>query len=182
MMSPAKRAAWLLPLLLSGCIVHKTRQAHNLPYAPPLDVPATIQVASLELPPTVTVIPAQPIYNMREPAVPIKPPVKRRRLSGNSGGEGANQEVANGSAPVSAIGQLSSGAPGDYRQQIEGAIAGIERGLNGITRTLDDTEQKTANNIREDLKQAKAALDSGDVEGAHTLAAKAKALLDELSK
>ncbi len=47
---------------------------------------------------------------------------------------------------------------------------------------LSDPEQKTADHIREFLKQARAALASGDVEGAHTLAAKAQVLLAELTK
>jgi ribosomal protein S20 len=54
--------------------------------------------------------------------------------------------------------------------------------LNGVNRTLSDSEQKTADHIREFLKQAHAALDSGDVEGAQTLAAKAQVLLTELTK
>jgi hypothetical protein len=83
---------------------------------------------------------------------------------------------------VSAIGQLSSGDPGNFRQQTESSIADIERRLNGINRGLGDSEQKTADHIREFLKQARAALASGDVEGAHTLAAKAQVLLEELTK
>jgi hypothetical protein len=83
---------------------------------------------------------------------------------------------------VSAIGQLSSGDPGNSRQQTENSIGDIERRLNGINRTLSDSEQKTADHIREFLKQARAALDSSDVEGAHTLAAKAQVLLTELTK
>jgi len=62
------------------------------------------------------------------------------------------------------------------------SIAATERGLNAITRKLSDQEQKTAAQIREFLKQARAALNSGDVDGAHTLAAKAKVLLGELSR
>jgi ribosomal protein S20 len=83
---------------------------------------------------------------------------------------------------VSAIGQLSSGDPASSRQQTANSIAAIERALNGINRTLSDSEQKTADHIREFLKQARAALASGDVEGAHTLAAKAQVLLTELTK
>jgi hypothetical protein len=83
---------------------------------------------------------------------------------------------------VSAIGQLSSGGPADSRQQTENSIADIERRLNGINRGLSDSEQKTADHIREFLKQARTALDSGDVDGAHTLAAKAQVLLAELTK
>ena len=83
---------------------------------------------------------------------------------------------------MSAIGQLSSGDPSDLRQTDANSIAETERGLNGINRQLNDQEQKTAAQIREFLKQAKAALASGDVDGAHTLALKAKVLLGEISR
>jgi hypothetical protein len=83
---------------------------------------------------------------------------------------------------VSAIGELSSGDPADYRQETSDSIAAIERSLNGITRPLNDSEQKTADHIREFLKQARAALASGDVDGAHTLASKARVLLNELTQ
>jgi hypothetical protein len=46
---------------------------------------------------------------------------------------------------------------------------------------MSDQEQKTAAHIREFLKQAREALASGDVDGARTLAAKAKVLLGELA-
>ena len=83
---------------------------------------------------------------------------------------------------VSAIGELSSGDPSSFRQQTEDSIAAIERGLSGINRPLGDPEQRTADHIREFLKQAKSALASGDVDGAHTLAVKAQVLLTELTK
>ena len=66
------------------------------------------------------------------------------------------------------------------RQQTDASIASTEKALNGITRKLNDQEQKTAAQIREFIKQAREALTSGDVDGAHTLALKAKVLLDEL--
>jgi hypothetical protein len=61
-------------------------------------------------------------------------------------------------------------------------IATTERGLNGITRSLNEQEQKTAAQIREFLKQARDALSTNDVDGAHTLAVKAKVLLSELTQ
>jgi hypothetical protein len=82
---------------------------------------------------------------------------------------------------VSAIGQLSPGDPTDLRQQTESSLASTERGLNGITRTLNDQELKTSAQIREFLKQARAALATSDVDGANTLALKAKVLLTELN-
>jgi ribosomal protein S20 len=94
------------------------------------------------------------------------------------------QETAATPGPAArpAIGELSSGDPTNSRSQTEASIASIERGLNSINRNLSDSDQKTASNIREDIKQAKAALASGDVDGAQTLVAKARVLLDELNK
>ena len=186
MKSPAKCAAWLLPFLLTGCFhlpFHKKQQAQKHPLAPPLKPPQTLELASIELPPALLVIPGKPIYNMREEAQPIKPPVRHRKPANPNPEEDANApEAAPIPAPgVSAIGELSSGDPANLRQQTEDSIAAIERGLNGINRTLNEPEQKTAAHIREFVKQAKTALASGDVEGAHTLAAKAQVLLTELT-
>lgn len=83
---------------------------------------------------------------------------------------------------VSAIGQLSSGEPSDLRRETVDSIAGTERGLDGLGRKLNSQEQRTAKQIREYLKQAKEALIANDVDGAHTLAAKARVLLGELSQ
>jgi hypothetical protein len=47
---------------------------------------------------------------------------------------------------------------------------------------LSDSDQKTADQIREFLKEARTALASGDVDGAHTLAAKAQVLLAALNQ
>jgi hypothetical protein len=96
--------------------------------------------------------------------------------------DAANTPPAGSSPSVSAIGELSSGASGDARSQAEDAINSTEKGLNGITRPLSDTETTTATQIREFLKQARAALTTGDVDGALTLTKKAKVLLAELEK
>ena len=70
--------------------------------------------------------------------------------------------------------------PPNMRQQTDDSIASTEKTLNGITRKLNDQEQKTAAQIREYLKQAREALTAGNVDGANNLAFKAKVLLDEL--
>ncbi len=186
MRSPAKRAAWLLPFLLTGCFhlpFHKNQQAQPPPLAPPIEIPPTLELASVELPTDLLLIPGEPIYNMREEPQPIKPPVRHRRPANPNPEEDANApEAAPIPAPgVSALGQLSSGDPTNLRQQTQDSIAAIERALNSINRPLSDSELKSANHIREFLKQARAALASGDVEGAHTLAAKAQVLLNELT-
>lgn len=70
----------------------------------------------------------------------------------------------------------------DLRNQTVKSITETERGLNEITRALSDQEKKTSTQIREFLKQARSALTTGDVDGANTLALKAKVLLGELSQ
>ncbi len=61
-------------------------------------------------------------------------------------------------------------------------IGETEQGLNAIKRALSTEEKVTAAQIRTYLKQAQQALGTGDMDGAHTLATKAKLLLDELTK
>jgi hypothetical protein len=85
----------------------------------------------------------------------------------------------------SPIGQLTTGdsALGERtKHETADLIGGTQQGLNGIKRSLSTEEQVTASQIRTFLKQAQQELDSGDTDGAHTLATKAKLLLDELTK
>jgi hypothetical protein len=182
MKTPARSAAWLIPLLLVGCF-HKNSQQVQ-PLAPPIEdtPPPSPSLAPTDLPPPVVTVPPQtPSTDANaQTQPPPKPPAKHKKPQQQPAQP--TQQAATESSGVSAIGQLSSGAPSDQKQQTSDSIAATERGLNGITRTLNDQEQKTAAQIREWLKQARKALDSGDVDGASTLAAKAKALLTELNQ
>lgn len=92
------------------------------------------------------------------------------------------EQASNEVPEVSAVGQLSPGDPAALRVQTEQSIAKTEHALDSITRKLNEQEAKTAAQIREFLKQAKAALASGDMDGAYTLALKAKVLLGEISQ
>jgi hypothetical protein len=172
--------AFLLPLVLTGCF-HKTNQAKVEPLAPPIvdAPPPKPEPTPTDLPPPVIAVPNQtPAPSASAPPREApKPPVRHRKPAASN-----TQLASNGSPGVSAIGQLSSGDPSDLRGQTVASIAATERGLSSINRKLSDQEQKTAAQIREFLKQARAALNSGDVDGAHTLAAKAKVLLGELSR
>ncbi len=139
----------------------------------------------VELPDSANMIPAEPIENAEMPTEKApKRHIHHRNPEDKNPEEASNAPPAPPNAPsaVSAIGQLSSGDPADYRNETAESIDAIERGLNRISRPLSDTEQKTADHIREFLKEARAALASGDVDGAHTLAVKAKVLLAELTK
>jgi hypothetical protein len=184
MKSPAKSVVWLLPFLLTGCSglpFHKKPPVQSRMLAPRAQPSQAIPLVDIELPPEDTVVAAYAITNFREEVEPIRPPVRHRRPA-NPDDATTAPEPPPANPPVSAIGQLSSGDPANSRQETENSIADVERRLNGINRALSDPEQKTADHIREFLKQARAALASGDVEGAHTLTAKAQVLLAELTK
>jgi hypothetical protein len=177
---PAKIVAWVLPLFLTGCWFHR----HQKPPAP--TVAPKIETSSSAPPPTQLPPP--------EVTIPTKPPVSETKLPYQSAKQPPRhkkqpppppppetQQASAGQIEVNAIGQLSSGDPAGARDQTENALNDIERGLNSINRQLSEQEQTTAAHIREYLKQAREALKSGDVDGASTVAAKAKVLLQELT-
>lgn len=186
---PARTGVWLLPLLLTGCF-HRSHTAQTQPLAPPVSqqeqttpapeptreeppLPMPEEPAKLTNSTTDTATTTTSANETPKPAVhhtPKKPTNPHPQMASNG---------ANG---VSAIGQLSSGDPGDNRRQTEDSLAATERGVKAINRQLNDQEQRTVAHIREFLKQARQALASGDVDGAHTLAAKARVLLNELSR
>jgi outer membrane biosynthesis protein TonB len=188
---PARIAVWLLPLLLAGCF-HRTQQAKVQPLAPPIEdtPPPKPSPKPTDLPPPVISVPNQtPAQGEQAAAEPLpkpKPPVRHKKTPATGSQPAPNtsnsQVASNGTPSVSAIGKLSSGDPSDLKRETANSISAIEHSLNSIDRKLNDQETKTAGQIREYLKQARAALVSGDVDGAHTLAAKAKVLLGELSR
>jgi hypothetical protein len=181
--------AWLLALLallpvIQGCD-KKVKAAQSQTLAPPIvDVPPTkpSTVSTADLPPPVVGAPqpSQPATAdaNTKPATPPKKPAHKKPAAGTPVQEAANTPA---SPSVSAIGELSGGASGNQRSQTEDMIKTTEKGVNGITRTLNESETKTAAQIHEFLKQAREALTSGDVDGAATLAKKAKVLLAELN-
>ena len=172
----ARSAAWLLPLLLTGC-PHRTQIAQNQPLAPPIEdpPPPKPEPSPTNLPPPEVTIPVQQEPQVPVLAEPVKKPVKHKKPTNTN-----TQVASNGTPAVPALGQLSAGDAPNVRQQTDDWIVSTEKALNGITRKLNDQEQKTAEQIREYLKQARDALTAGDVDGAHTLAGKAKVLLEEL--
>jgi len=187
----AKSIAWLLPLLLTAC-AHKTPQSQTQQpvLAPPIeDAPLPKpDNAPANLPAPVVNIPPTPPPTVTPPPPAPKPAPKRKKTTAKTTPPPAastppSNQVASAAAPEeNAAGHLSSVDAPDQHKQTADSIAEIEHNLNGITRTLNDQEQKTSTQIRAFLKQARTALASGDVDGAHTLAVKAKVLLDELNQ
>jgi len=186
---PAKILAWVLPWFLTGCWFHKS-PSKSAPQVAPSIANSNVPPPTQDPPPDLT-IPTKPgVVETRLPYESVKQPSKHKKqpaLAASPVAEtppAATQQAGSGQSvvAVNAIGQLSSGDPGGTRQATENSLNDIERGLNGINRQFDDEEQTTASHIREFLKQAREALRSGDVDGASTLAAKAKVLLQELTR
>ena len=81
------------------------------------------------------------------------------------------------------IGQITAGPTPDTngsRQEAANLINSTERGVNTL-KNLNGDQSKTVAQIRSFLEQAQRALHNGDIDGAHTLATKARTLLDELT-
>jgi hypothetical protein len=174
----ASSVVWVLPLFLSGCFLKQHK-----PVVARLPLPASTlpkpEVLHAEFPEAAIAIPLEPLETDAD--VSEKPAVRHHRAP-----DKPTQVTEAPPAPeppsVSAIGQLSSGEPSTtYHASIE-LISATERGLKGINRPLSDQEKKTASQIKAYLKQARQALNSGDVDGASTLAAKAQVLLRELEQ
>ena len=186
---PARIVVCVLPLFVTGCF-HRKHTVQSVPLAPAVSSTApstpTPQMSTIAPPPPApieTTKPAATTENSASSATPSNQAPKTPVHHSLKKPSPAHPQIAmNGGAGVSAIGQLSSGDPGASRRQTEESLAATERGLKSLTRPLNDPDQRTAAHIREFLKQARQALASGDVDGAHTLAAKARVLLNELSR
>lgn len=181
MKSHLKCASWLLLVLLTGCShmpFHHPPPVQPARFAPPREPSLPVALAIVELPPAEIVLAARPIYNL--PTEPLNTQPRRRKQKPIE--VIAVQEGTTNPEVSAIVGPLSSGDPANVRQQTVNSIAAIEHGLEGMNHNLSDPQQKTADQIREFVKQAKAALASGDVEGAHTLAGKAQVLLAGLTQ
>ncbi len=186
MRTPVKGVAWLLPFMLTACYPQAASgSADPAPRAAHCGYSAAQPRAAACRPAASGRHGSEPDDDRLQP-----PPRPSRRNSPRSPRsttrKPANKERRAGlqrnrrrSAPsasfLPAIPPINSARPTT-------SIASTEHGLNAITRKLNDQEQKTAAQIREFLKQAKAALASGDVDGAHTLALKAQVLLGEINQ
>jgi outer membrane biosynthesis protein TonB len=188
----ARKVAWLLPLLLSAC-AHNTNVSQMQPMAPNIDdTPPPPNLAPANLPSPVITIPKtdKPVIVVQEQPT-RQPPKHKKQAPKTAGTTPANAaagppgtQVADNAPPpeVNAGGSFTTPPEEpDQKRQTEASLADVEKGLTVIVRKLSDSEEKTSMQIKEYLKEAKTLLNSGDVEGAATLAKKAKALLGELS-
>jgi hypothetical protein len=178
----ARYVAWLFPLLLTACDpFHKPKPMPDQLLAPPIANLPRPSVSHPDLSDEAAFIPLEPIEADEDVDEEPLAPVHHHHLP-RPVPQVAVPPPAPDTPSVSAIGQLSSGEPSDLRVQTDQAIASTEHSLNSLGRSLKEPEKKTAAQIRAYLKQAREALITGDVDGAHTLVAKARVLLDELTQ
>jgi outer membrane biosynthesis protein TonB len=192
-MMPAKTLALmaLLAVSLSGCSVFhrqpppqapalKTehgalqeaeKKEQQAPPAAPLPQPSE-QTAPPQLPP---VKPPKVKKTRKKPSPPTTPPAPVETAQAAANLPGANSPIG-----VLTTGDSASGE--QTKHDTANLIAQTEHGLASIKQPLSHDEEKTEAEIHTFLKQAKVALGNGDTDGAHTLATKAKLLLDELKK
>jgi hypothetical protein len=164
------------------------QEKSDTPLASPLPAPSA---QSVPLPPPPP--PKKVKHKSKPPAAKPADTAQAPATGGGSQPSAAGSQSAQAIPPQapgtvgtpSPIGQLTTGdsAMGEKaKRETADLIGGTEQGLNGIKRSLSTEEKVTATQIRTYLKQAQEALDNGDMDGAHTLATKAKLLLDELTK
>jgi hypothetical protein len=186
--SPAPQQAQAPPLQTGGGTLPplsstQQQEKSTVPLASPL--PQT-SAQSFPLPPptpkkvrhrTKPAPPPKPAETVQTATAPPEPPPQTPPAS--------VQQASMAAPSASPIGQLTTGdtASGEKtKRETLDLIGSTQQGLLGIKRSLSDDEKTTLGQIRNYLKQAQQALETGDGDGAHLLATKAKALLEELAK
>ena len=205
-MKTASTAAVLLALLMSSSGCEKKAKTAPAPQAeapilPPSKMVYIPDLPGLPPPPLRDVAMAIPAPENPEPARPRRTNHHKSTtatakqtapadITASAADKGtpsqATQTQVASTAPADAspIGQLSSSgedstAPG--RDNIARLINDTESGLNKINRTLSKDEQDTTAQIKTFLTKARQSLSENDLDGAQTLATKAKVLLEELT-
>jgi hypothetical protein len=175
--------ALLLPLGLTGCLFPKKVKAPVIPQA---KVPVILEPSPEPDPPMM-------VEALEPPDLPIPiaeaaatPRPRRRavaRSSATPASSASNAQVAAAEVPDEslAIGELTGGDVNPQtRQEAADLIASNDKRLKALSAGVLRVQRSQVSKIRNFQKQAQDALNSGDSEGAMTLATKAKLLLYEL--
>jgi len=186
----------VLLTLAAACIVTqgckhspKVVQAATAPVitAPPIQVPPPVvrdaerrAEADIPAPPP----PAPP--KQEEPQHPTRTQRRQQRPQTQPTPTPPPTQSASAGAPVpdaaSVIGELSTGGDtsAQARQQAADLIAAQQRRLEGLSSSVAGSHKTAVDQIKDFLLKAREALKAGDVDGANTLATKAKLLLDDV--
>jgi ribosomal protein S20 len=169
-----------LTCALSGCL-HRRAQVPVLPAV--LEPVALVTVPPPEdepmlTPPEIT-LPPTPVA-----AAAASPRRERRHIVPKTTAAVPDETAPAPMTDTVAIGELTAGGAANPQAQQGAAdlIASIEKRLNTLSAQTIRRQRTQINKVRNFQRQAQEALNSGDIEGANTLATKAKLLLDDLEK
>jgi hypothetical protein len=144
---------------------------------PPLENPPMLEMPQVRLPPLpIAAAAARPKRERKKTVAKAAPaPVAPAPVQATA---------AEPSSETTAIGALTAGGEANPQKKQEAAdlIASIERRLNAFSPQTTDERKAQISKVRNFWRDAQAALQSGDAEGAMTLATKAKLLLDDLER
>ena len=177
-------AVWAACALgLSGC-QHKVAAWAPPPMQPValLDIPEDLD-ATLTAP--VEELPEVPVASAAES---MRSPVRRRQrapavaVTPASAAPGVAAEAApEADDPVGSLTAEEDTTPQTRQEAVE-LIASIDQRLKGLQSNFLTSHRTQIGKVRNFQRQAQRALDSGDAQGANTLATKGKLLLDDLLK
>ena len=179
--------ALVLPLGLGGCF-HKTPLMVTLPLnTAPVDLASAPEPENPELleEPPAEELPV-PIAEAAATPRPRRRPTPRPVTPAATAPANAQTQVASteGVDEESAIGALTAGgdATPQTRQEATELIASNDKRLKALPASVVKSQRSQINKMLNFQRQAQAALNTGDAEGAKTLATKAKLLLYDLDR
>lgn len=169
--------------LLAGCH-HRAKQVVVAPPPPPEIAPVMVSVP----PPThrSEPIPA-PIATVPPPPPVVEPPKKparpSRRKEPSQPTPAPPVQTAAVEAPIE-LGELSAGgeASSGQKQETYNLIHALSARVSALPASITSGHKREVERAKRFLKQAEDSWNNADIEGAHTLAIKAKVLLDDLQK
>lgn len=161
---------------LAGC-AHKPLKVH-IPVATPVDLEkvAPMEDGDLEQVPEPDVAPLQ----WPEPP---KPPVRRRPAAPTEAG-GPAQPGNEQQPPELNIGTLTTGGDASQQslQQARDLIGSVDKRIASVPARVTGQQRGELRQARNLLEQARQALNTGDAEGAMTVADKARQIMDEVER
>ncbi len=169
---------------LTGCMhLHKRP---NLPVLPPVLAPVALENLPPPADPPMLTAPIVDVPPMPIAAAAATPRRERKHPAAKTAAAAPTEDTTPQPVPddTAAIGDLTAGGAANPQAQEEAAslIRLIEKRVNGISAQTAFQQKSQINRVQNFRRQAQDAFNSGDVEGATTLATKANLLLDDLDR
>ena len=164
----------LLVLGLAGC-AHRAVKVH-IPVPYPVDLQISPSTEDTEIEP----VPEPEIAPLQWPEPPR--PVRRRPPPATEAG--TPTQPGNEAVPELNIGALTTGGDSSpqSQQQARDLIASVDRRIASLPARIAGQQRGELRQARNLLQQAKQALNTGDAEGAITVADKARQIMDEVER